>query len=138
MNEPKKGSYDIGYGKPPLGGQFKKGQSGNPSGKKNGKGLAHYLADVGEQEKTFMQGGKQVTMPANEALAHSLYTDAIKGKHAAAKIVLDAHKSISGDLPLAEMVLAGPEEFEVARTHVDWLKLIEDCEMEAAIADGAE
>ena len=138
MNEPKNGSYDIGYGKPPPGGQFKPGQSGNPSGKKKGKGLAHYLADVGEQEKTFMQGGEQVTMLANQALAQSIFTDAIKGKHAAAKIVLDAHKSVAGDLPLADMVLAGPEELEVARTHANWLKLIEDCEKEAANADAAE
>ncbi len=26
--------YDVGYGKPPKAGQFKKGHSGNPSGKK--------------------------------------------------------------------------------------------------------
>ena len=29
----KKSNYDIGYGKPPEGGRFKKGQSGNPSGR---------------------------------------------------------------------------------------------------------
>ncbi len=31
-----KGSYEVGYGKPPKQTQFKKGQSGNPLGKKEG------------------------------------------------------------------------------------------------------
>jgi len=28
--------YDVGYGKPPKGGQFQKGQSGNPRGRPKG------------------------------------------------------------------------------------------------------
>lgn len=35
MSEDKK-DYEIGYGKPPKHGQFKKGQSGNPKGKPKG------------------------------------------------------------------------------------------------------
>lgn len=114
-----------GYGKPPKSGQFKPGQSGNPSGKKKGKGLLQYIAEVGEEEKTFVQGGKQVTMPADAALAQKLFSDALKGKPQAAKIILDAQKSVSGDGPFSDDILAGAEEFEVARSHADWLKLIE-------------
>jgi hypothetical protein len=29
----KKGDYEVGYRKPPVGTRFKKGQSGNPSGR---------------------------------------------------------------------------------------------------------
>lgn len=32
--------YEVGYGKPPISGQFKKGQSGNPSGRAK-KGPTH-------------------------------------------------------------------------------------------------
>lgn len=120
--------YAVGYGKPPASGQFKPGKSGNPSGKKKGKGLAQYIAEVGEADKTFLQGGKPVTMPANEALAEKLFNDALKGKPQAAKLVFEAQKGTHADALNAEGVLSGPEEVEVARTHADWLKLIEEVE----------
>lgn len=113
----------VGYGKPPKSGQFKPGQSGNPSGKKKGKSLLQCIAEVGDSEKTFLQAGKQVTMPANAALAEKLFGDALKGKPQAAKLVLDAQKSVFGDSGQGEGVLAGPEERDVALTHVEWLKL---------------
>ena len=122
----KKGDYEVGYGKPPKAGKFQPGKSGNPSGKKKGKGLSHYLAEVGELDKTFTVSGKQVTLPANEALAHKLYTVALKDKPQIAKIILDAEKSVLGEMPLGDGTLGGPEEIEVAHTHADWLKLIED------------
>lgn len=34
MTRGKKGDYEVGYGKPPVSGQFLPGQSGNPSGRK--------------------------------------------------------------------------------------------------------
>lgn len=123
---PKKGKGPVGYGKPPKSGQFKPGQSGNPSGKKKGKDLAQLLAEVGNEEKSFTQGGQTVNMQLNRVLVQKLYGDAIKGKHQAAKIIFDANKGLSGDPPFGDDILAGPEEVEVARTHADWLKLIED------------
>lgn len=128
----------VGYGNPPKHSQWTKGQSGNPSGKKKGKGLAQYLAEAGEEEKIVLVDGKTVVMPANAALAKKIYSDAIKGKHQAAKIALDAQKAISGDMPSAEDVLCGPEEHEVARAHADWLKLIEDAFSEAAEGESHE
>ncbi len=116
----------VGYGKPPKHSQFKKGVSGNPSGKKKGKGLAQYLAEAGDEEKVFLVDGKEVVMPVNAALAKKIYADAIKGKHQSAKLAFDAQKALSGDVPSLETVLAGPEEFEVARSHAEWLKLIKD------------
>ena len=89
------GDYDIGYGKPPKHGQWQKGTSGNPSGKKKGKGLAHYLLEAGDEEKVFLVDGKEVVMPANAALAKKIYADAIKGKHQSAKLVFDAQKALS-------------------------------------------
>lgn len=118
--------YEVGYGKPPEAGKFQPGKSGNPSGKKKGKGLAQYILEVGETEKTFTINGVSVEMPANQALAKILYVEALKGKHQPAKIILDAHKSGLGEMPLGDGALMGAEEFEIALTHADWLKLIED------------
>jgi len=133
---PKKpGDNDVGYGKPPKSGQFRPGQSGNPSGKKKGKGLAHYLHEAGEEEKIFLQDGKKVSMTLNEALSKKVYADAVKGKYQAIKIALDAQKSVAGDAMSPGTTLSGPEEIEVAKHHAEWLKLIEGAENEAGEGD---
>ena len=118
------GDYEIGYGKPPKHGQWQKGTSGNPSGKKKGKGLAHYLLEAGDEEKVFLVDGKEVVMPANAALAKKIY-------------VFDAQKALSGDAPSQEVALTGPEEFEVAGGYAEWLKLIEDASGEVG-EDGSD
>ncbi len=134
----KKGDYEVGYGKPPASGKFPPKTSGNPSGKKQGKSLAHYLAEAGEKDKTFSLGGQQVTMPANEALAQKAYNEALKGNHQFAKIILDAEKGVLGQMPLGDATLSGPEEIEVARAHAEWLKLIEAVEGGHAHDDASE
>lgn len=134
----KKGDYDIGFAKPPKSTRWQKGQSGNPSGKKKGKSLAQYLLEAGEEEKIFLQDGKQVAMPVNEALAKQIYADAIKGMHQAAKIVVDAQKTVASDMPSGTLALTGPEEIEVARAHAEWLKLIEDVQTEEHDDDANE
>src|SRR5215208_3014056 len=46
-----KKAYPVGYGKPPVHTQFKKGVSGNPRGKKKGqKGLKAVVEDVFQQK----------------------------------------------------------------------------------------
>lgn len=129
---------EVGYGKPPKHSQWTKGQSGNPSGKKKGKGLAQYLVEAGEEEKIVLIDGKTVVMQANAALAKKIYSDAIKGKYQAAKIALGAQKALSGDMPSPEAALSGPEEHEVARAHAEWLKLIEDAFSDAAEGESHE
>jgi len=128
----------VGYGKPPKSGQFKPGQSGNPSGKKKGKSLAQYVVEVGEEEKTFVQAGKPVTLPANAALAQRLYADALKGKSQAAKLVFEAQKAVSGEAEPGEELLCGPEEFAVALGHAEWLKLIDEARGGAADGNASE
>ena len=49
--KPKDASYPVGYGRPPVHTQFKKGVSGNPRGKKKGqKGLKAVVEDVFQQK----------------------------------------------------------------------------------------
>jgi hypothetical protein len=58
-------SYDVGYGKPPVSGQFKKGQSGNAGGRPRQKAqhrldvLSSYLDEI----ITVTLDGKKVRMP---------------------------------------------------------------------------
>ncbi|WP_367187491.1 DUF5681 domain-containing protein [Henriciella sp.] len=73
---------DVGYGRPPKNSQFKEGQSGNPKGRPRNKKETHLTAMV---ESAFMApipaqvGGKQVTMPAIEAMIMRLRNDALGG-----------------------------------------------------------
>lgn len=137
-NGKKTGDYAVGYGKTPDHGKFQAGKSGNPSGKKKGKSLAQYIAEIGELLKTFSLGGTQVTLPAKEALAHKLYNEALKGNPQFAKLIVAAEKSAIGDMPFGEGTLSGPEEIEVARTHAVWLKLIENAAGGHADDDASE
>ena len=114
---------------------------GNPSGKKKGKSLAHYLAEVGEAEKTFTLGGQQVTHACQAKLwPRKLYADALKGKPQAAKLILDCAEELlrRPHRSAQRASSSGPEEIEVARTHADWLKLIEDAKGDHADDDASE
>lgn len=123
---PKKG----GYGKPPEHTKWKKGQSGNPSGKKIGKTLAQYIAEVGDEQREFLQQGNPVTKSLKVAAAERIYTDAVKGKPGAARLVLDAEARATGAVNQGSSDWIGPEEFEVAKTQADWLGIVEQAKSE--------
>ena len=120
----------VGYRRAPKQHRFKKGQSGNPSGKKKGKSLAQYIAEVGDEEHEFLQQGKPVTKSLKVAAAERLYTDAVKGKPGAAKLVLDAESRATGNTNQGNSDWIGPEEFEVAKTRADWLGITEQASKE--------
>ena len=59
---PKKGDYEVGYGKPPKATQFQKGQSGNPKGRAKGaKGLRTILTEVVHAKQTIQINKEPVT-----------------------------------------------------------------------------
>src|SRR4051812_9130537 len=52
--------YEVGYGRPPVTGRFKKGQSGNPSGRRRytetgsqGQNIADAIRQIGVSEVTY-------------------------------------------------------------------------------------
>ena len=58
--EPMTNSYDVGYRKPPKHGQFRKGRSGNPTGRKKGShNLKTDLYDELFSKITISEGGRR-------------------------------------------------------------------------------
>ena len=86
----------VGYGKPPVHSRFRKGQSGNPTGKRR-HGEAERAEVLIRKEAyrllTVREGDKVSRMPALQAVWRSLMASAAKGNvsalRAAVKGVLD-------------------------------------------------
>lgn len=88
--------HKVGYGKPPQGSRFKKGQSGNPKGRPKGsknKASAHSVERYKEifRKEAYRtikvnEGGKTVSMAMADAVARSIATNAAKGRPGAQKI----------------------------------------------------
>jgi hypothetical protein len=92
-------SYDIGYGKPPSGGRFRAGVSGNPRGRPKRKvtPLAELIKSAVEVTITYSDRGK-IKLASYRELRLKLLVD----------------RAVTGNLDAAELVLkilARPERF---------------------------
>jgi hypothetical protein len=86
-----KNDYEVGYKKPPIASRFKRGQSGNPSGKPKriiseldpGK----MLQSIDNEEMIVKIEGKGNRMTKAEIYFRQLFTKAIKGNLQAARLI---------------------------------------------------
>jgi uncharacterized protein DUF5681 len=89
--DPKK-PYEVGYGKPPVATRFRKGQSGNPSGRpKNVPQLldpGRLLEAIDNEEITVTDNGKRKRMTKAEIQFRQSFAKAIRGDLKAARLIV--------------------------------------------------
>lgn len=101
----------VGYGQPPVHGQFKKGQSGNPSGKKKGAiNLKKIFIDVFSEEMTFTEAGVEKRGSASHFLVKRLRQEALKGDKRMMRTSLSYLEKYSD--PATDHVMELPDEDE--------------------------
>jgi len=105
--------YEVGYGKPPKATQFKKGQSGNPSGKKRPASLEDILKRTLAAQVTASIDGKKQSLSMMEAIVQALVRKAVTGDLAAIKTVVQAAAAFA-DEPVAEATLS-PHQLEALK-----------------------
>ena len=106
----------IGYGRPPQSGQFKPGQSGNPSGRK--KGTLNFKSDL-EAELSeivvFNDDGQECKVTKQRAIAKALIALAMRGDlRAISAIALFTQKAGSGESSEGHV---SSDELEIIRDH---------------------
>lgn len=113
--------YEVGYGKPPRNMRFRKGQSGNPSGKPR-KVLTH--AEIVERELsrrvTITENGKVKRVTKREVVGKTLVQKAMKGDRHALRQVMELDRIGTSGPPdeqdsVMRFTLIFPEEEERKR-----------------------
>lgn len=80
----------VGYAKPPKKSRFKQGQSGNPRGRPRGsRNVRSIILRLSNRAITVREGGRQLRLPAKEAVIWRIINDALRGKAAAQKQFLE-------------------------------------------------
>ncbi len=108
-NKPAEEISKGGYANPPKDHQFKKGKSGNPSGRRKQdqkfKSVDRIVQDVLLKEVPGLVGGKRQKMLALEAVVTIQLAKALKGDTRAAKLLLDrADKHVATHQTLEQLM----------------------------------
>jgi hypothetical protein len=108
--------YNVGYGKPPKGAQFRKGRSGNPRGRPRGSlNLATDLtAELGEHI-TVREDGRSRKVSKQRALIKSLMAKALQGDVRATASLLALYARVITEPPHDDDQPIDADELQVLR-----------------------
>ena len=88
------GDYEVGYGRPPKGRQFKPGQSGNPKGRPKGaENESTILRDILNRKITIGEGGRTKQVSVLKALLLKFTENALKGDPKTAAFILNRYRA---------------------------------------------
>lgn len=95
MSDDRSNEYEVGYGRPPAHSRFKKGESGNPCGKRKGarsrvKELERFLNTT----ITVNEGGRRRQMRPMEIVRKKAFQLAAQGDIQAMKLMLEMEKLV--------------------------------------------
>jgi hypothetical protein len=131
-------NYEVGKAKPPKHTQWKKGHSGNPSGKKKKEEtLRDKLKSLLKEEIVLHQNGSPVAMQQDDAMLLAQVRKAInKGDTAAFKAIFEIAESKNTESAAPHNLKISTADIAVLETHADWVGIVEDAKSrKAADAD---
>jgi hypothetical protein len=109
----KKRDYEIGYGKPPKGRPFQKGQSGNPRAPRGQNGFAALLAAELDERVTITINGRRRRMTNREAIVAQMVDKSTRADLRAIKMLADMQKEAeakAGTAAPGSAELTGPAQ----------------------------
>jgi hypothetical protein len=140
-DQPDTAESKVGYKRPPVKSQFRKGQCGNPRGRRKGqRNLRTVLDEVLCQTVAVKQEGKARRMSKGEALIQMLLNKAHQGDSRATKAVLELSEKI-GRIETAELKLGGRGNYEfmlvpgIAASSEEWQREIANRDEAAALRE---
>lgn len=124
--------YEVGYAKPPKHTQWKKGQSGNKSGKsKKAESLRARARKLAGEEIAVTLNGCQAVITRDEAMLRTISQKAIQGDIRAARfyseLIGTGEEYEEGAVPCFKVT---EDDLEVMKSHASWLELISNAEAE--------
>ena len=132
--------YEIGYGKPPVGRRFQKGQSGNPRGPRR-KDLSTLLTAALNEPAYAMIDGRRRKITKREAIVKQMVNESAGANLRATKMLFDMLKEVeqkAGGAAPAEPEKLTPADREVVEMFVARLRRQIAAEAaEAAVAAAA-
>jgi hypothetical protein len=84
----------VGYGRPPLHSRFRRGRSGNPSGRPRGKGLRRLLQEALDETVVLRIGGKRRRLSKAELVIAGLVERSAQGEWHSLRLLFDVMQKL--------------------------------------------